>query len=98
MADKKVALVLGGTGMVGRNLVMLLDTKEDWETIVVSRREPYFKTKARHIPCDMNEPEDCVAKLTGIDDVGLSSEYSDSRAGIGQLEKYERSAPSAGQE
>ncbi|MBH61280.1 MAG: NAD-dependent dehydratase [Alphaproteobacteria bacterium] len=69
MADKKVALVLGGTGMVGRNLIMLLDTKDDWETIAVSRRAPYFKTKARHISCDMNEPDDCAAKLAGIDDV-----------------------------
>ncbi len=65
MADKKTALVLGGTGMVGRNLVMLLDTLDDWEAIAVSRREPYFETKARHISCDMTEPDDCRAKLGG---------------------------------
>ena len=64
MADEKVALVLGGTGMVGRNLVMLLDALEGWETIAVSRRAPYFETGARHVACDMADPDDCRARLS----------------------------------
>jgi len=66
MTDTKTALVLGGTGMVGRNLVMLLDTLDDWETIAVSRREPYFETRARHISCDMTEPNACKAGLSDL--------------------------------
>jgi nucleoside-diphosphate-sugar epimerase len=63
---KKTALVLGGTGMVGRNLVMLLDSLPEWSTITASRRPPYFPTKSRHIACDMADEADCRAKLSDI--------------------------------
>jgi nucleoside-diphosphate-sugar epimerase len=69
MTDKpesKTALVLGGTGMVGSNLLRLLDAAEDWTAIAVSRRAPSFATRARHIACDMSDVEDCRSKLAGL--------------------------------
>ena len=69
MSANKTALVLGGTGMVGRNLLMLLDRLKDWTTIAVSRRQPDFETKARHISCDMTSFEDCKRKLGSIEGV-----------------------------
>ena len=63
----KVAVILGGTGMVGANMAQLLDRQKDWEVIVVSRRAPEFKTRARHVACDMSdagESEKHLGKLT----------------------------------
>ena len=63
------AVILGGTGMVGANMAQLLDRQADWNVILVSRRPPNFKTRARHIKCDMSDPRDCekqLGKLTQI--------------------------------
>jgi len=66
---EKVALILGGTGMVGGNMAQLLDRTGGFETIIVSRRKPEFESRARHIACDMSDPADCRTKLGGLADV-----------------------------
>ena len=52
---KKTALVLGGLGVIGRNLINHLATLEDWTVVAVSRRAPdqEMAAKARFIACDM---------------------------------------------
>lgn len=62
MADK-IAVILGGTGMVGANMAQLLDKVGGWEVTIVSRRPPQFETRARHVECDMSDPDDCAARL-----------------------------------
>ena len=68
MADR-IAVILGGTGMVGANMAQLLDKVGGWEVTIVSRRAPQFATRARHVECDMSDPGDCAAKLGQLRDV-----------------------------
>ncbi len=62
----KVALILGGTGMVGANMAQLLDRKADWDVVLVSRQPPQFKTRARHISCDLGDPQECQRHLGAL--------------------------------
>ena len=61
---EKVAVILGGTGMVGANMAQLLDRQGDWDVTIVSRRPPSFETRARHVSCDMSDPDDCARALS----------------------------------
>ena len=51
---KNKALVIGGLGVIGRNLINHLSTLEDWDITAVSRREPdqEMAKKAKYISCD----------------------------------------------
>ena len=69
MPKRNVAIVLGGTGMVGGNMAQLLDQKRGWDVILISRRPPKFKTKAHHLPCDLSEPGDCAKHLSKLNEV-----------------------------
>lgn len=83
---KNVALILGGTGMVGGNMARLLDRRDDWEVILVSRRRPNFETGGRHVACDLSKRGDCekqLAQLTGVTHVF----YTGHATGIGWVEK-----------
>ena len=66
MMAKKLAVVLGGTGMVGGNMVQLLDQQAGWDVILVSRRPPDFETKAHHIACDLSDRHDSEQKLGNL--------------------------------
>lgn len=63
---EKVAVILGGTGMVGANMAQLLDRVGGWDVTIVSRREPQFATRARHLACDMSDPADCERQLAAL--------------------------------
>jgi len=62
----KVAVILGGTGMVGANMAQLLDREGDWDVTIVSRRPPQFETRARHVLCDMSDMAECEDKLGAL--------------------------------
>ncbi len=62
----KVAVILGGTGMVGANMAQLLDAQGDWDVTIVSRRPPNFETRAHHVACDMSDPDDCARVLGNL--------------------------------
>jgi nucleoside-diphosphate-sugar epimerase len=62
----QVAVILGGTGMVGANMAQLLDRQGDWDVTIVSRRTPEFATRARHVACDMADPDDCARQLGAL--------------------------------
>tara|TARA_B100000029_G_scaffold380231_1_gene375238 strand:- start:5194 stop:6249 length:1056 start_codon:yes stop_codon:yes gene_type:complete len=63
MAEKKVALVIGATGIVGGNMIRHLDSREDWQVIGLSRRQPYYESDATFISVDLSDPEECRSKL-----------------------------------
>ncbi|HEV2512083.1 SDR family oxidoreductase [Bosea sp. (in: a-proteobacteria)] len=67
--QKKTALVIGATGVSGRALIEHLDRQPDWNVIGVSRKPPYFQTKARFVHADLMDPQSCKDNLGGLSDV-----------------------------
>ena len=84
--ERGVALILGGTGMVGGNMARLLDRQGDWDVIIVSRRPPNFVTKARHVVCDLSDRTQCAHALSELDDV-THIFYTGHATGIGWVQK-----------
>lgn len=66
---QKTALVLGATGVSGRALIDHLDRQDDWNVIGVSRKPPYFPTKARFVHADLMDPQSCRDNLGGLSEV-----------------------------
>ena len=66
MPDQKVALVIGATGIVGGNMIRHLDDNDAWRVVGLSRRQPYYDSKATFISVDLGDPADCRAKLSGL--------------------------------
>ena len=63
MSTRNRALVVGATGVVGRNLLKHLLTSDGWDVIAVSRRTPDVSGDYRHISVDLLDAADCAAKL-----------------------------------
>ena len=57
---KRVALITGATGVVGRNLLTHLLKTEGWEIIAVSRRSPAVPGDYVHLPIDLLDAADCA--------------------------------------
>jgi len=57
---KRVALITGATGVVGRNLLAHLLKAEDWEIIAVSRRSPAVPGDYVHLAIDLLDAADCA--------------------------------------
>jgi nucleoside-diphosphate-sugar epimerase len=57
----KTALVIGATGVSGRALVSHLEQRDDWSVIGVSRKKPYFPTRARFLSADLMDEASCRA-------------------------------------
>jgi nucleoside-diphosphate-sugar epimerase len=68
-STQKVALVVGGQGVIGRNLMEHLAALGDWEVIGVSRRGGEPAGAVRHVAADLLDPADAKAKLSGLADV-----------------------------
>lgn len=66
---KKVALVVGAQGVIGRNLVNHLTELGDWEIIGLSRRGGETRGQVRHVAVDLLDAGDSAAKLGGLADV-----------------------------
>ncbi len=66
---KKTGLIAGATGVVGRNLVQHLDSREDWQVIALSRRTPDIEGLEQHISVDLLDPADCDKQLGGLNKV-----------------------------
>lgn len=56
---KKTALVIGATGVSGRALISHLERQSDWDVIGVSRKKPYFETRARFLSVDLMDAANC---------------------------------------
>ena len=61
---KKHALVAGGLGVIGRNLVTHLSEQEDWTVTALSRRKPDFETNARYLSVDLLNKEETDSALS----------------------------------
>lgn len=62
----RVAVVLGATGIAGRELVSELQ-RQEWKIYGVSRKPPDFATSAQHVGVDINDQQACndvLGKLT----------------------------------
>ncbi|MBT3626902.1 MAG: SDR family oxidoreductase [Rhodospirillaceae bacterium] len=70
MARKK-ALVVGGLGVIGRNLINHMAAQDDWDIVAVSRRAPdkEMAAKADFISCDLLDMAQAEAKLAHLSDV-----------------------------
>jgi len=66
---QKTALVIGATGVSGRALIDHLEQQPDWNVIGVSRKPPYFPTKARFVHADLMDPQSCRDNLGGLKEV-----------------------------
>ncbi|PLZ02646.1 NAD-dependent dehydratase [Burkholderia sp. WAC0059] len=66
---KKHALVAGGLGVIGRNLVEHLAAQPDWTVTALSRRRPEFDTPARFVSVDLTDATATRAALAGSGDV-----------------------------
>lgn len=61
--QQKHALVLGATGVVGRNLLRHLIALGDWDVIAVSRRKPDVEGGYRHLAVDLLDSRQTKAEL-----------------------------------
>jgi len=68
---RKTALVIGGLGVIGRNLINHLSVQDDWDIVAVSRRAPdeEMAKKAKFISCDLLDIKQAEQKLAGLVDV-----------------------------
>jgi nucleoside-diphosphate-sugar epimerase len=69
MSTKYKALVAGGLGVIGLQLVEHLAVLPDWEVIGLSRRAPAAEAAAPYIAVNLLDPADVQAKLAGLTDV-----------------------------
>jgi nucleoside-diphosphate-sugar epimerase len=64
----KHAVVVGALGVIGRAIVEQLTSGQDWSVVGLSRRQPDFETRARHISVDLGDRSDAQAKLAELGD------------------------------
>ena len=66
---RKVALVAGAQGVIGRNLGEHLAGQGDWEVVGLSRRGGEDRGPVRHLAVDLLDPAATRAALAGLGDV-----------------------------
>jgi len=64
--EKKVALVAGASGIIGRGLIEHLSGRDGWDVIGLARNAPDFESRAEFVSVDLLDPKDCRAKLGGL--------------------------------
>ena len=65
---KKVALVAGASGIIGRGIVEELARRDDWEVIGLARNPPE-EPSGRFLAVDLRDPADARTKLGGLSSV-----------------------------
>src|SRR3569833_4106567 len=66
---RKVALVVGANGVVGRAIVAHLRALGDWDIVGLSRRGGEDTGRLRYVAGDLLDADDTRAKLSGLADV-----------------------------
>jgi nucleoside-diphosphate-sugar epimerase len=69
MTAKNTALVLGGQGIIGRNLISYLEDREAWQIKAISRRIPDFKTRADFQSIDLLNADAIAKKHEWLKDI-----------------------------
>jgi nucleoside-diphosphate-sugar epimerase len=67
--QRKVALVVGAQGVIGRNLIDHLATLSDWDVIGLSRRGGEPEGRVRYVAVDLLDRDDCREKLGSLTQV-----------------------------
>ncbi len=67
MAERK-AVVVGALGVIGRNVVKLLEPDPAWDIVGLSRRVPDFDSRAEFVSVDLLDRADAERKLVGLGD------------------------------
>jgi nucleoside-diphosphate-sugar epimerase len=67
--SRKIALVVGAQGVIGRNLVDHLSTLEEWEIIGLSRRGGMSSEQVRYIAVDLLDKENSRRQLSVLTEV-----------------------------
>ncbi|SDY80420.1 Nucleoside-diphosphate-sugar epimerase [Amycolatopsis xylanica] len=67
--ERKVALVAGANGVIGRNLIEHLAGLGDWEIIGLSRRGGEPSERVRYVAVDLLDAGDTAAKLASLTEV-----------------------------
>ncbi|HEX6144831.1 MAG TPA: NAD-dependent epimerase/dehydratase family protein, partial [Geminicoccaceae bacterium] len=67
MADRK-AVIVGGLGVIGRNLLHHLEATGGWGVVGLSRRRPDFETAAEFITVDLLDRRQTIERLRHLDD------------------------------
>ncbi|MPZ58952.1 MAG: NAD-dependent epimerase/dehydratase family protein [Rhizobiales bacterium] len=73
---EKTALVVGATGVVGRNLLRHLVSLGGWRVIAVSRRKPDVEGEYRHLSVDLLDrakTQEVLGRTLGITHVFYSA-------------------------
>jgi nucleoside-diphosphate-sugar epimerase len=55
--EKQTALVVGGNGIIGRNMVSYLEETGNWEVIVTSQSTLGYESKATFVALDLTKPQ-----------------------------------------
>ena len=66
---KGKAVVVGGLGMIGRNIIQALEAEGGWDIVGLSRRPANFETEATFISVDLLDDAQAKEKLAGLTDV-----------------------------
>jgi nucleoside-diphosphate-sugar epimerase len=66
---RKVAVIAGAQGVIGRNLVQHLARLDDWDIIGLSRRGGSSSGHISHVAVDLLDSDDCREKLGRLLDV-----------------------------
>ena len=69
MTDRKVALVFGASGIIGRGFLKHLDGLNDWDIIGVMRSPPDFETRAEHLSIDLTDRGASLSALKNLPQV-----------------------------
>ena len=68
MSERKLAVVVGALGIIGRYIVERLLRQDDWSVVGVSRRAAETTPRYRHISVDLLDREAAAARLAGLAD------------------------------
>jgi nucleoside-diphosphate-sugar epimerase len=66
---KNTALIVGGTGIIGAQLVAHFAGRDDWDVVAAARRPPTAPAGHAAVAVDLLDPQDCAAKLGPLRDV-----------------------------
>jgi nucleoside-diphosphate-sugar epimerase len=67
--ERKLALVAGANGVIGRNLIEHLGSLGDWDVVGLSRRGGEDTGNVRYLAVDLLDAEETRAKLAGLTEV-----------------------------
>lgn len=66
MKQENTALVVGANGVIGSNLILHLESLENWKIIGLSRRGGKSNSKTTYLSVDLLQADDCEKKLKNL--------------------------------